>query len=106
MADNNVEKKTYNSSSGDKKYSRGKFDRSQSRRGGKVFFKRKVCRICKGTVKINFKDGDSLRRFTTERGKIIPRRITGTCAKHQRRLAKAIKRARILALLPFVEKFK
>ncbi|MBN2443973.1 MAG: 30S ribosomal protein S18 [Spirochaetales bacterium] len=109
MSDNNyADKKSNKDSSGDKKYSKDKrFDRGQSRRGGgRVFFKRKVCRICKGSVKINFKDGDALRRFTTERGKIIPRRITGTCAKHQRRLATAIKRARVLALLPFVEKFK
>ncbi|MBN2532955.1 MAG: 30S ribosomal protein S18 [Spirochaetales bacterium] len=80
-------------------------DHMQSKRQ-RIFFKRKICRFCNGSVKINYKDADILRRFTTERGKIIPRRITGTCAKHQRRLAKAIKRARILALLPFVEKFR
>jgi small subunit ribosomal protein S18 len=80
-------------------------DHSQSKRQ-RIFFKRKICRFCNGSVKINYKDADVLRRFTTERGKIIPRRITGTCAKHQRRLAKAIKRARVLALLPFVEKFR
>ena len=53
---------------------------------------------------INYRDVDTLRRFTTERGKILPRRITGTCAKHQRELSVAIKRARILAFLPFVSK--
>ncbi|MDR0910061.1 MAG: 30S ribosomal protein S18 [Spirochaetaceae bacterium] len=69
---------------------------------GKPFFKKKVCRFCNQKLKIDYKDPDTLRRFITERGKILPRRITGTCAKHQRVLAIAIKRARILALLPFV----
>ena len=49
----------------------------------------------------DYKDAARLRRFTTERGKILPRRITGTCARHQRKLTLAIKRARVLALLPF-----
>ena len=73
-------------------------------RGGKgrVFFKKKVCKFCAQKLKIDYKDADVLRRFITERGKILPRRITGTCAKHQRALAMAIKRARIIALLPFV----
>jgi small subunit ribosomal protein S18 len=71
-------------------------------RGGKVFFKKKVCKFCTQKLKIDYKDTDTLRRFITERGKILPRRITGTCAKHQRALAEAIKRARIIALLPFV----
>jgi small subunit ribosomal protein S18 len=73
-------------------------------RGGKSFFtKKKVCRFCTNkSMHIDYKDPDTLRRFITERGKILPRRITGTCAKHQRQLAVAIKRARILALLPFV----
>jgi small subunit ribosomal protein S18 len=69
---------------------------------GKVFFKKKVCRFCTQKLKIDYKDTDVLRRFITERGKILPRRITGTCAKHQRALALSIKRARIIALLPFV----
>lgn len=69
---------------------------------GKVFFKKKVCKFCTQKLKIDYKDADVLRRFITERGKILPRRITGTCAKHQRALALAIKRGRILALLPFV----
>ena len=74
---------------------------------GKLFFKKKVCRFCTQKqnaqkLKIDYKDPDTLRRFITERGKILPRRITGTCAKHQRALALAIKRARIIALLPFV----
>ncbi|MDR0554130.1 MAG: 30S ribosomal protein S18 [Treponema sp.] len=69
---------------------------------GKVYFKKKVCKFCTQKLKIDYKDPDILRRFITERGKILPRRITGTCAKHQRALALAIKRARIIALLPFV----
>ncbi len=87
-------------------------DRYSSRgdRGGaagssrRKYYRRKVCKVCIGKVKIDYKDPDSLRRFTTERGKILPRRITGTCAKHQRLLAREIKRARALALLPFVTK--
>jgi small subunit ribosomal protein S18 len=77
-------------------------DRGSRGRGGKVFFKKKVCRFCTQKLKIDYKDADTLRRFITERGKILPRRITGTCAKHQRALAEAIKRARIVAMLPFV----
>jgi len=71
-------------------------------KGGKVFFKKKMCRFCVQKLKIDYKDADMLRRFITERGKILPRRITGTCAKHQRAVAAAIKQARIIALLPFV----
>ncbi|MDR0551270.1 MAG: 30S ribosomal protein S18 [Spirochaetaceae bacterium] len=71
-------------------------------KSGKFYLKKKVCRFCNQKLKIDYKDPDTLRRFITERGKILPRRITGTCAKHQRALAEAIKRARILALLPFV----
>lgn len=77
-------------------------DRGGRGRGGKQFFRKKVCRFCANKVKIDYKDPDALRRFTTERGKILPRRITGTCAKHQRRLCLEIKRARAICLLPFV----
>jgi small subunit ribosomal protein S18 len=63
----------------------------------------KVCAFCAEKVKhIDYKNHDLLRRFITERGKIRPRRQTGTCAKHQRAVAKAIKRARHIALLPFI----
>lgn len=69
----------------------------------RIFHRRKVCRFCADTsLEINYKDAKSLRYFITERGKIIPRRISGTCAKHQRSLTHAIKRARTIALLPFV----
>lgn len=74
---------------------------SRGEKGGKPFFKKKVCRFCTQKLKIDYKDTDVLRRFVTERGKILPRRITGNCAKHQRTVAEAVKRARILALLPF-----
>ena len=77
--------------------------RTGSNRKKRVFHRRKVCRFCADTsLVINYKDAKSLRYFTTERGKIIPRRISGTCAKHQRSLTHAIKRARTIALLPFV----
>jgi small subunit ribosomal protein S18 len=69
----------------------------------RVFHRRKVCRFCAdASLTIDYKDAKSLRYFITERGKIIPRRISGTCAKHQRSLTHAIKRARTIALLPFV----
>ncbi|MCL2264436.1 MAG: 30S ribosomal protein S18 [Treponema sp.] len=71
-------------------------------KGGKVFFKKKVCKFCAQKMKIDYKEADTLKRFITERGKILPRRITGTCAKHQRALSLAIKQARSIALLPYV----
>ena len=83
--------------------SEGRENEGRDSRGkGKTFFRKKVCRFCANKAKIDYKDADGLRRFTTERGKILPRRITGTCAKHQRELALAIKRARAICLLPFV----
>ncbi|MBE5758897.1 MAG: 30S ribosomal protein S18 [Clostridiales bacterium] len=65
--------------------------------------RKKVCAFCaeKNAV-IDYKDTAKLRKFITERGKISPRRATGTCAKHQRELAVAIKRARVMALLPYI----
>ena len=64
---------------------------------------RKVCAFCAGKITaIDYKDPDKLRGFITDRAKIAPRRRTGTCARHQRTLAIAIKRARHLALLPYV----
>jgi small subunit ribosomal protein S18 len=62
-----------------------------------------VCRFCAdSSITIDYKDSKTLKYFITERGKIIPRRISGTCAKHQRALTLAIKRARAIALLPYV----
>ena len=67
----------------------------------KVFSRRRVCRFCTDKeIVIDYKDAKTLKNFVTERGKIIPRRIYGTCAKHQRQLTEAVKRARQLALLP------
>ncbi|CUH95806.1 putative secreted protein [Propionispora sp. 2/2-37] len=64
--------------------------------------KKKVCSFCVDKVEvIDYKEVPKLRRYTTERGKILPRRISGNCAKHQRQLTLAIKRARNIALLPF-----
>jgi len=63
--------------------------------------RRKVCAFCVDKIKIDYKDSAKLSRYISNRGKIEPRRRTGTCAKHQRSLAVAIKRARHLALLPF-----
>lgn len=80
--------------------------KNQGDRKKRVFHRRKVCRFCAdSSMVINYKDVKSLRHFTTERGKIIPRRISGTCAKHQRSLTQAIKRARTIALLPYVGTF-
>jgi len=65
--------------------------------------RRKVCQFCAEKAEaIDYKDVEKLKKFVTERGKILPRRITGTCAKHQRELTTAVKRARIVALLPYV----
>lgn len=64
--------------------------------------RRKVCQFCVDKVdEIDYKDVAKLRRYVSERGKILPRRITGTCAKHQRKLTVAIKRARHIALMPY-----
>lgn len=64
--------------------------------------KKKVCQFCVDKVEyIDYKDVAKLRRFVSERAKILPRRITGTCAKHQRQLTTAIKRARHIALIPY-----
>ena len=69
----------------------------------KFFHKRKFCKFCNdSTLKIEYKQPGSLKDFLTERGKIMPRRITGSCAKHQRELTVEIKKARMIALLPYV----
>jgi small subunit ribosomal protein S18 len=77
----------------------GNTDRKKKR----FYHRRKVCRFCADSkLVIDYKQPKSLRYVITERGKIIPRRISGTCAKHQRALTVAIKRARTIALLPYV----
>jgi small subunit ribosomal protein S18 len=77
---------------GDRKYPQKKF-----------FHRKKFCRFCTDSnIKIDYKNSAILNNFVTERGKIMPRRITGNCASHQRELAVAIKRARMIAIMPFV----
>ena len=80
-------------------------EQRRERSSYKRFFppKRKVCRFCERNIReIDYKKVDILKRYTPERGKISPRRVTGTCAYHQRKLGVAIKRARLLALLPYL----
>lgn len=73
-------------------------NRRQNKKGRK-----KICAFCADKVEcIDYKDPSKLRRFISERAKILPRRVTGTCAYHQRKLTQAIKRARHLALMPFI----
>ncbi len=81
----------------------GRGDRDGEEGGrGRGFGRRKVCRFCADkAAKVDYKDQGQLKYFLTERGKISPRRISGNCAKHQRDVATAIKRARVLALLPY-----
>ncbi|MDP2729775.1 MAG: 30S ribosomal protein S18 [Dehalococcoidales bacterium] len=83
------------------------FNQSRTRsRDSRYTPRRKVCSFCASKVKaIDYKDADKLSGYLTNRAKIAPRRRTGTCAKHQRILARAIKRARHLALLPYVPAF-
>ncbi|MDR1245609.1 MAG: 30S ribosomal protein S18 [Clostridiales Family XIII bacterium] len=70
------------------------------KRGG--MRRKKVCQFCTDkTENIDYKDTEKLRKYITDRGKILPKRVTGTCAIHQREVARAIKRARMVALLPY-----
>ena len=80
-----------------------KADGAKVRRGGAVRRRKKVCVFCSDSANnvIDYKDVNKLKRYVSERGKILPRRITGTCAKHQRALTVAVKRARHIALLPY-----
>ena len=74
----------------------------ENRRHGDIR-RRKVCQFCADkTEAIDYKNAEKLKKFVTERGKILPKRVTGTCAKHQREVTTAIKRARVMALLPYV----
>jgi small subunit ribosomal protein S18 len=84
-------------------YNRGERpDSPMKRRGGRR--RKKVCVFCgKENNEIDYKDVAKLRKYVSERGKILPRRITGNCAKHQRALTVAIKRARHLSLMPYVQ---
>jgi small subunit ribosomal protein S18 len=83
-------------------FQRKKRDFKKTRERRFRVFRKKVCRFCTDKMdSIDYKDIPRLQKFTTERGKIIPSRISGTCAKHQRQLTRAIKRARQIALLPY-----
>ncbi len=78
----------------------GNFDQKESLRHAR--YRKKMCRFCLDkNLKVNYRDIQVLGNYITERGKILPRRITGTCSKHQRDISRAIKRARILSVLPF-----
>lgn len=81
-----------------------KTDRADSpmKRKGGIRKRKKVCVFCGKDNVIDYKDTAKLKRYVSERGKILPRRITGNCAKHQRELTTAIKRARHLSLMPYV----
>ncbi len=71
-------------------------------RGKQAFARKKLCRFCADkNILIDYKDPQTLKYFVTERGKITPRRLSGNCAKHQRKISLAVKRARIIALMPF-----
>jgi small subunit ribosomal protein S18 len=87
------------------KRGRGRGSRASSERGQRrsLFRRRKVCKFCADKIDyIDYKDVRMLTPFVPERGKILPRRISGVCAAHQRKLQTAIKRARQLALIPYV----
>lgn len=88
----------------DNNYSDDRFsgDDKERRNQKSRFHKKKVCRFCTTSKEIDYKDTETLKRCVTERGKILPARITGSCARHQRELTQAIKRSRFLALLPYV----
>jgi small subunit ribosomal protein S18 len=76
--------------------------RQNKNRRKKTFQRHKICRFCAdSSLIIDYKDCSTLRHFVTERGKMIPRRISGNCARHQRKITSAVKRARNIALLPF-----
>ena len=75
---------------------------SPTRKKGGMRRRKKVCVFCGKDNVIDYKDTAKLKKYVSERGKILPRRITGTCAKHQRALTVAIKRARHVALMPYV----
>lgn len=96
-------------SSGGRSFGGGGSDRGErgergggEERGNRAFGRRKVCRYCADkNAKVDYKNANELKYFITERGKIVPRRISGNCAQHQRQVATAIKRGRSVALLPY-----
>jgi small subunit ribosomal protein S18 len=72
-------------------------------KGGRAFARKRACRFCADkSLSVDFKDQATLKYFVTERGKIIPRRVSGCCAKHQRQVALSVKQARGIALIPYI----
>ena len=104
MADENV----VNNSTDDKEndnVQEKKFKSYSKPKRNPMMFRKKVCKLCAAdAVMPDYKNPENLKKYITERGKIIPRKITGVCAKHQRIVAREIKKARILAYLPFDRK--
>jgi small subunit ribosomal protein S18 len=77
-------------------------DDDRKGRGGRGFARRKLCRFCgEDALTIDYKNPTLLKNFITDRGKLVPRRISGNCAKHQRAIATSVRRARMIALVPF-----
>ena len=86
--------------------SKGKGKGKGKAKGKSKGIKKKYCKLClEKVVFVDYKDEKRLGRFVTDRGKIVPRRVSGTCSMHQKQLTTAIKRARVLALLPFTSDF-
>lgn len=83
-------------------YNKAEKSDSPMRKRGGIRRRKKVCVFCGKDNVIDYKDAAKLRKFISERGKILPRRVTGTCAKHQRALTSAVKRARHVAILPYI----
>ena len=84
-------------------YQRNNGESGGFKKKGGFHRRKKVCVFCGKDSEISYKDVNKLKRYISERGKILPRRITGNCAKHQRELTSAIKRARHMAILPYVQ---
>lgn len=83
--------------------SKGRMEKKDDKLRRRKVFRKKVCRFCADKVdKIDYKDVQRLRNCITERGKMLPSRISGTCARHQKQLSAAVKRARFVALLPYM----
>ena len=80
-----------------------KSDAPMKRRGTGIRRRKKVCVFCGKDNEISYKDTAKLKRYVSERGKILPRRVTGCCAKHQRAITAAVKRARHVAIMPYVQ---
>ena len=84
-------------------YFEGEFENEDRLKGKSSFRRRRLCRYCEeGASQLNYLDASAMRLFVSERGKIVPRRISGACAKHQRYIAKSVRRARMVSLVPFV----